>query len=81
MKFKNLIAYFILAILLLGLGLAYFQLPYHRIMISITIGICYFIWGIIIHSVDDALYWPVVLEYLGLSLLAVVILIFLSLRV
>lgn len=81
MKFKNILAYLILAILLLGLGLAYSQLPYHRIIISIVIGICYFLWGIIIHLIDDTLHWPIILEYLGLSLLAVIILTFLSLRV
>ncbi len=81
MKPKLLPAYLILGFILIILGLAYYQLPYFRIYISITIGLSYFLWGILIHLKDKTLHWPVIFEYLGLSLLAVVILIFLSLRV
>ena len=80
MKIKHLFPYLILGILLLFLGLLYFKIPYLRIYSSLAIGLVYFLWGIITHLKDKTLHWPVIFEYLGISLLAVIILIFLSLR-
>ena len=79
-KIKHLPAYLILGLVLITLGILFLKLPYFRIYISIFIGLSYFLWGIIIHLKDKSLHLPVVLEYFGLSLLAVVILVFISLR-
>ena len=54
----------------------FFYLPAYRIVISVLLGLIYFIWGLVTHWQDDSLHWPVVLEYLCFSLLAVIILIF-----
>lgn len=70
--------YSILVLGLLILSFCFFYLPAYRVMISVLIGLIYFAWGVLTHWVDDSLYWPVMLEYLSFSLLAVIILIFLS---
>ncbi|MFC1627066.1 hypothetical protein ACFL18_00730 [Patescibacteria group bacterium] len=80
MSFKSSIAYLILIIILASLGLVYLNLAVFRLPIAILIGLAYFIWGVYAHWRDKTLHLLVVLEYLGLSLLAVTILIFISLR-
>ncbi len=80
MKAKHLPAYIILGVILTTLGLTYFQFPYLRITSAILMGVSYFLWGIVMHFKDKTLHLPVVLEYLGLSLLGIMILIFISLR-
>ncbi|MBU1084731.1 MAG: hypothetical protein ABIJ43_01550 [Candidatus Beckwithbacteria bacterium] len=72
--------YIILSLILGILGLIFFKLPSFRIITSIFMGLSYFIWGILIHKKDKTLHLPVVLEYLSISLLSIIILIFLSLR-
>ncbi|MEA3355219.1 MAG: hypothetical protein U9Q63_01905 [Patescibacteria group bacterium] len=79
-KIKPAYSYLTLAIILGFLGLIFFQFPNFRIITSIIIGLSYFLWGILIHVKDKTLYLPVILEYLTISLLSIVILIFLSLR-
>ena len=80
LKIKQLPAYLILSLALTILGILFLKLSYFRLYTSVIIGLSYFFWGIIIHLKDKSLHWPVVLEYFGLSLLAVVILVFISLR-
>ncbi|MEK7514146.1 MAG: hypothetical protein AAB580_04655 [Patescibacteria group bacterium] len=71
--------YSVLVFGLLILSLCFFYLPAYRVIISLLLGLIYFVWGLVTHWLDDSLHWPVVLEYLCFSLLAVIILIFLSL--
>jgi len=73
-------AYLSLAFILILLSLIFFILPAFRLFTSIALGLSYFIWGMAIHLKDKSLHLPIVLEYFGLSLLATIILIFLSLR-
>jgi hypothetical protein len=80
MKTKQLPAYLILFFILFSLSYAFYQFSAFRIIIAVVLGLSYFCWGVIIHLKDKTLYWPIVLEYFGLSLLAVIILIFISLR-
>lgn len=71
--------YSVLVFGLLILSFCFFYFPAYRIIISVLLGLIYFIWGLVTHWLDDSLHWPIVLEYLSFSLLAVIILIFLSL--
>lgn len=71
--------YSILVFGLLILSFCFFYLPAFRPEISVLIGLIYFLWGLVTHWLEDSLHWPVVLEYLSFSVLAVIILIFLSL--
>jgi hypothetical protein len=80
MKIKHLPAYLSLFFILFILSYAYYQFSPYRILIAIVIGLSYLCWGVLVHLKDKTLYWPVVLEYLGISLLAVITLIFISLR-
>lgn len=73
-------AYLSLAFILIILSLIFFTLPTFRLFTSIALGLSYFIWGVAIHLKDKSLHLPVVMEYFGISLLATIILIFLSLR-
>lgn len=71
--------YSVLVFGLLILSLCFFYLPAYRVIISLLLGLIYFVWGLVTHWLEDSLHWPVVLEYLCFSLLAITILIFLSL--
>ena len=73
-------AYLSLAFILIILSLIFFTLPAFRLFTSIALGLSYFIWGVVIHLKAKNLHLPIVLEYFGISLLATIILIFLSLR-
>ena len=79
-KIKLTSSYLILALILIVFGLIFLRFSNFRIITSIIIGISYFIWGILVHKKDKMLYLPIILEYLAISLLATIILIFLSLR-
>lgn len=73
-------AYLILIIWLAVLSFFFFQFPGYRILTAIIIGLSYTCWGIIIHKRSKTLYLPIILEYLAISLLAITVLIFISLR-
>lgn len=77
---KTTSAYLSLAIPLIFLGFAYLFFPPYRLISAVAIGLTYFLWGIIIHLKDKTLHLTVILEYLGISLLGTIILIFISLR-
>jgi len=72
--------YVLLAATLAALSLIFIKLPLFRTASAITIGLSYFLWGLITHWKDKTLHLTVVLEYLAISLLAIVMLIFISLR-
>jgi len=72
--------YIFLIVWLGALSLIFFQLPDYRLFTSVALGLSYFLWGIITHWRNKTLYWPVVLEYFAISLLATTVLIFISLR-
>lgn len=72
--------YLILLVWIGILSLAFFKLISFRLMLAVLIGISYLIWGIITHWKNKTLFWPVVLEYFAIGLLATTVLIFLSLR-
>ena len=73
-------AYLILIVWLGALSLIFFKLPDYRLLTSVAIGLSYSLWGIITHLREKTLLLPVVLEYLGIGLLATTVLIFISLR-
>jgi len=73
-------AYLILLVWTGILGLVFFKFVSFRLTLAVLMGISYFIWGIITHWRNKTLYWPVVLEYFAIGLLATTVLIFLSLR-
>lgn len=77
---KTVSSYLNLLLVLAILGLVFFKLPYFRIPTSIVMGITYFLWGILTHKKDKTLHLSIVLEYLAISLISTIILIFLSLR-
>ncbi|MCX6816788.1 MAG: hypothetical protein NTZ93_02905 [Candidatus Beckwithbacteria bacterium] len=74
MPYLNLLTWLII------LGLIYLKVPQYRLPVSVVMGISYFLWGMFIHKRDKTLFLPVVLEYLAISLLGAIVLIFISLR-
>lgn len=54
--------------------------PALRITVAIALGLYYFGWGVIHHSIDGSLHRSIVLEYLLMSALATVVLISLVIR-
>lgn len=74
-------AYLNLSLWLLILGVLFLKIPSYRIIISLIMGISYFLWGIFMHRQNKTLYLSVICEYLVISLLAITVLIFISLRV
>jgi len=80
MKKEHLFQYSLLIVTLFLLALFYLFYSQWRFIISIIIGLTYFLFGVIIHLKDKTLYLSVILEYFGLGLLGAIILIFISLR-
>jgi len=80
MKKQHLFQYSILIITLSLLAFFYILYSQWRFIISIIIGLTYFLFGVIIHLKDKTLYLSVILEYFGLGLLGAIILIFIGLR-
>jgi hypothetical protein len=54
--------------------------PVLRITVAAALGIYYFGWGIIHHSIDGSLHRIIVLEYLLMAILAVTVLVSLVIR-
>ena len=77
---KSTVSYIALGVVLVSLSLAFLNLPALRLPIAILIGLSYFFWGIITHWHDKTLHVSLVLEYLSISLLATILLIFITLR-
>lgn len=77
---KSYTPYALLAATLAALSLIFIKLPLFRATTAIAIGLSYFLWGLITHWKDKTLHLTVALEYFAISLLATVILIFISLR-
>ncbi len=73
-------SYLILFVWLGILSLVFFKFVSFRLILAVLMGISYLIWGIITHWRNKTLYWPVVLEYFAIGLLATTVLIFISLR-
>ncbi len=73
-------SYIALSLILLALGLAFLNFSAYRILLASLMGAIYFFWGVFTHWKDNTNHLIIVLEYLGISLLAVTILIFISLR-
>lgn len=74
-------AYLNLSLWLLILGVLFLKIPNYRIILSLIMGVSYFLWGVFIHHRNKTLYLSVICEYLAISLLAITVLIFISLRV
>jgi len=81
MTTKSIYPYLILFTALSFLSLFYIYLRDFRIIASVAIGLSYFLWGLWMHRHDRTLQLPIILEYFSFSLLAVIVLIFISLRV
>jgi len=79
-KPEHLYSYLLISLLLGVLGFIFFKLPFLRIITSIIMGTTYFLWGVVTHYKDKTLHLSIVLEYLSISLISTIILIFLSLR-
>ncbi|KKS78723.1 MAG: hypothetical protein UV54_C0053G0003 [Candidatus Beckwithbacteria bacterium GW2011_GWA2_43_10] len=62
------------------LSLVFIKFVPSRLIVAVLMGISYLIWGIFTHRRNKTLYWPVVLEYFAIGLLATTVLIFISLR-
>lgn len=82
MKARTYQYFFLVSGLALGLFgfFAFAAYPQLRMAISIAIGIFYFGWGVIHHSLEKSLHIKIVLEYLLIAILAVAVLISLILR-
>lgn len=72
----------LLAILSIGFGLFWiFNFNRHiQIMITIGLGITYIIWGVLHHAIKKEIYWRIIWEYIVVSTLACLFVIFLLLR-
>jgi len=77
---KHITIYLTLGLTLSVLALLFLNFSVYRLPIAILIGFSYFIWGLYVHFKDKTLHLSIVLEYLAISLLATILLIFISLR-
>jgi len=74
------IAYIILALFLFGFVVSFLHFWPDRILqkyVTISLGLFYFIWGIVVHKRNNHINSRVVLEYLAVSVLAVSLLLLL----
>ena len=71
---SNVYRYTALVLILSALGLVFLTLPIWRQAAAISLGLTYFLWGLIVHYLDKDLHPLVAAEYLVISLLAVIIL-------
>ena len=76
---SNVYRYTALVLILSALGLVFLTLPVWRQAAAISLGLTYFLWGLIVHYLDKNLHLLIAAEYLVISLLAVIILLSLSL--
>jgi len=73
-------SYLALSLSLLMLGFFFLNFSAYRILLASLMGVIYFFWGVFTHWKDNTNHLIVILEYLFISLLAVTLLIFMSLR-
>ena len=71
---SNVYRYTALVLILSALGLVFLTLPVWRQAAAISLGLTYFLWGLMVHYLDKNLHPLVAAEYLVISLLAVIIL-------
>ena len=71
---SNVYRYTALVLILSALGLVFLTLPVWRQAAAISLGLTYFLWGLMVHYLDKNLHLLVAAEYLVISLLAVIIL-------
>lgn len=80
---KHLPHYFSLIGIFVFAFIGFWVFRYDRAMqvaITVAVAISYFVWGIVHHSVHKDLSFGVVLEYLGISLLGLIVILSLILR-
>ncbi len=72
------VMHYMILIFILAIGLLTFSFfagyPDRQFLVAIGTSIAYFIWGVIHHQAEDDLHPKIVVEYLLISLLAVILL-------